>query len=163
MAVNTATKPLKRHKNKCRLRETQLELEEFQASSRDLETELETQLSQLEHSNRELKTVVGKLQSENEGLQVSYCAVRSSTKTKQECAPSSIWYRHSNKGWSWLHIVLVSMSPHFLLLPCFHHLESSPFYFRYHWLLCLLTDSFMTSSRITRDSWEHVRLCGAIH
>lgn len=63
-------------KCKTKLRETQLELEEFQASSRDLETELETQLSQLEHSNRELKTVVGKLQSENEGLQEKLSTVQ---------------------------------------------------------------------------------------
>lgn len=50
-------------------REAQLELEEFQASSRDLEAELETQLKQYEASNRELRAMVTRLQADNEGLQ----------------------------------------------------------------------------------------------
>ncbi|XP_077491584.1 nuclear distribution protein nudE-like 1 isoform X3 [Amblyomma americanum] len=50
-------------------REAQLELEEFQASSRDLEAELETQLEQFEASNRELRAAVGRLQADNENLQ----------------------------------------------------------------------------------------------
>lgn len=50
-------------------REAQLELEEFQASSRDLEAELETQLEQFETSNRELRAAVGRLQADNENLQ----------------------------------------------------------------------------------------------
>uniref|UniRef100_L7LXE7 NUDE domain-containing protein n=1 Tax=Rhipicephalus pulchellus TaxID=72859 RepID=L7LXE7_RHIPC len=49
--------------------EAQLELEEFQASSRDLEAELETQLKQYEASNRELRAMVTRLQADNEGLQ----------------------------------------------------------------------------------------------
>ncbi|KAK8782239.1 hypothetical protein V5799_016420 [Amblyomma americanum] len=52
-----------------RWREAQLELEEFQASSRDLEAELETQLEQFEASNRELRAAVGRLQADNENLQ----------------------------------------------------------------------------------------------
>ncbi|XP_075559223.1 nuclear distribution protein nudE-like 1 isoform X3 [Dermacentor variabilis] len=50
-------------------REAQLELEEFQASSRDLEAELETQLKQYEASNRELRAMITRLQVDNEGLQ----------------------------------------------------------------------------------------------
>uniref|UniRef100_A0A1E1X3K3 Putative lis1-interacting protein nude n=1 Tax=Amblyomma aureolatum TaxID=187763 RepID=A0A1E1X3K3_9ACAR len=50
-------------------REAQQELEEFQASSRDLEAELETQLEQFEASNRELRSAVGRLQADNENLQ----------------------------------------------------------------------------------------------
>uniref|UniRef100_A0A1E1XQJ7 Putative lis1-interacting protein nude n=1 Tax=Amblyomma sculptum TaxID=1581419 RepID=A0A1E1XQJ7_AMBSC len=50
-------------------RETQLELEEFQASSRDLEAELETQLEQFEASNRELRGALGRLQADHEQLQ----------------------------------------------------------------------------------------------
>uniref|UniRef100_A0A023GCB7 Putative nuclear distribution protein nude-like 1 n=1 Tax=Amblyomma triste TaxID=251400 RepID=A0A023GCB7_AMBTT len=50
-------------------REAQLELEEFQASSRDLEAELETQLEQFEASNRELRAAMGRLQADNENLQ----------------------------------------------------------------------------------------------
>lgn len=49
--------------------EAQLELEEFQASSRDLEAELETQLKQYEASNRELRAMVTRLQADNESLQ----------------------------------------------------------------------------------------------
>lgn len=50
-------------------REAQLELDEFQASSRDLEAELESQLAQYEASNRELRSMVARLQVDNEGLQ----------------------------------------------------------------------------------------------
>ncbi|XP_070379176.1 nuclear distribution protein nudE-like 1 isoform X2 [Dermacentor albipictus] len=50
-------------------REAQQELEEFQASSRDLEAELETQLKQYEASNRELRAMITRLQVDNEGLQ----------------------------------------------------------------------------------------------
>ncbi|OQR80317.1 nuclear distribution protein nudE 1-like [Tropilaelaps mercedesae] len=49
---------------KHRLAESQLELEEFQLSSKDLEVELETQLTQLEKENRDLK--VGKQKVERE-------------------------------------------------------------------------------------------------
>lgn len=50
-------------------REAQMELDEFQASSRDLEVELESQLAQYEASNRELRSMVARLQVDNEGLQ----------------------------------------------------------------------------------------------
>ncbi|CAN8003182.1 unnamed protein product, partial [Ixodes hexagonus] len=53
----------------CRLQETQLELEEFQASSRDLEVELETQLKHYESTDRELRSLLGRVQSENDALQ----------------------------------------------------------------------------------------------
>ncbi|KAH7985533.1 nuclear distribution protein nudE homolog 1 [Rhipicephalus sanguineus] len=56
--------------------EAQLELEEFQASSRDLEAELETQLKQYEASNRELRAMVTRLQADNEGLQVRHIGLR---------------------------------------------------------------------------------------
>ncbi|KAH9383581.1 hypothetical protein HPB48_025196 [Haemaphysalis longicornis] len=55
-------------------REAQLELDEFQASSRDLEAELESQLAQYEASNRELRSMVARLQVDNEGLQASAAA-----------------------------------------------------------------------------------------
>lgn len=47
-----------------------MELEEFQASSRDYEVELETQLKQYETSDRELRSLLGRAQSENDSLQV---------------------------------------------------------------------------------------------
>ncbi|XP_064478010.1 nuclear distribution protein nudE homolog 1-like isoform X2 [Ornithodoros turicata] len=56
-------------KYRLKLEETQVELEEFQASSRDLEAELEAQLEQYEKSNAELRSVAAKLQQENESLQ----------------------------------------------------------------------------------------------
>lgn len=56
-------------KYRLKLQETQLELEEFQASSRDLEAELEAQLQQYEKSNGELRSLAGKLQQENDSLQ----------------------------------------------------------------------------------------------
>lgn len=56
-------------KYEAKWREAQLELDEFQASSRDLEAELESQLAQYEASNRELRTMVARLQVDNEGLQ----------------------------------------------------------------------------------------------
>lgn len=51
-----------------RLRETQLELEEFQESSRELEAELETQLEQTESRNKELCSLSSRLQLECEAL-----------------------------------------------------------------------------------------------
>lgn len=55
-----------------RLSETQQELEEFQEGSRDLETELETQLEQAESKNKELSTANQQLKLECERLQVLF-------------------------------------------------------------------------------------------
>ncbi|KAH6943705.1 hypothetical protein HPB50_025630 [Hyalomma asiaticum] len=83
--------------------EAQLELEEFQASSRDLEAELETQLKQYEASNRELRAMVTRLQADNESLQVGLplhwrissefrCLVLQPSVNAQ----SGIWGTHAN-------------------------------------------------------------------
>ncbi|CAL1297807.1 unnamed protein product [Larinioides sclopetarius] len=53
---------------KKRYEETKLELEEFQESSRELETELEAQLEQTEARNRELKSLSARLQLECDSL-----------------------------------------------------------------------------------------------
>lgn len=54
---------------KTKLNETQLELEEFQESSRELEAELEAQLEQAETRNKELRSINNRLQMECENLQ----------------------------------------------------------------------------------------------
>ncbi|XP_022656212.1 nuclear distribution protein nudE-like 1-B [Varroa jacobsoni] len=51
---------------KSRLAESQLELEEFQLSSKDLESELETQLTQSEKENRDLKAAKQKIEAERD-------------------------------------------------------------------------------------------------
>lgn len=56
----------------CRYEETKLDLEEFQESSRELETELEAQLLQTETRNKELKTLSSRLQLECESLKVGF-------------------------------------------------------------------------------------------
>ncbi|EEC19288.1 hypothetical protein IscW_ISCW013782 [Ixodes scapularis] len=52
-----------------KLQETQVELEEFQASSRDYEVELETQLKQYETSDRELRSLLGRAIERNAFLE----------------------------------------------------------------------------------------------
>lgn len=56
----------------CRYEETKLDLEEFQESSRELETELEAQLLQTETRNKELKALSSRLQLECESLKVGF-------------------------------------------------------------------------------------------
>lgn len=66
---------------KRRLSETQQELEEFQEGSRDLETELETQLEQAETKNKELLAANQQLKLECERLQakLNSCQTESSS------------------------------------------------------------------------------------
>lgn len=56
----------------CRYEETKLDLEEFQESSRELETELEAQLLQTETRNKELKALSSRLQLDCESLKVGF-------------------------------------------------------------------------------------------
>lgn len=55
-----------------KLEETQTEFLEFQESSRELETEFETQVKQLEKKNNEYLTQISKLESENDQLRSKY-------------------------------------------------------------------------------------------
>lgn len=49
------------------------DLEEFQASSRELEAELETQLEAAENKNKELVAANSRLAMEVDGLRVGFC------------------------------------------------------------------------------------------
>ena len=53
------------------MEETRAELDEFQMSSRELETELEAQLEQAEQKNRDLTSGNERLQRETESLKVN--------------------------------------------------------------------------------------------
>ncbi|KAG8180180.1 hypothetical protein JTE90_017696 [Oedothorax gibbosus] len=57
---------------KMKFSEAQAELDEFQEGSRDLESELETQLTQAEARNRELAAANAQLQADCDRLQVGY-------------------------------------------------------------------------------------------
>ncbi|GFT97076.1 hypothetical protein NPIL_146541 [Nephila pilipes] len=66
---------------KRRFSDVQQELEEFQEGSRDLETELETQLTQAEAKNKELVAANSQLKVECERLQVKILRPHPSCRT----------------------------------------------------------------------------------
>lgn len=67
---------------KHKLSETQTEFTEFQESSRELETEYETQVKQLENKNNEYKSQLGKLEIENDQLKAKYAVYMNDTQHK---------------------------------------------------------------------------------
>lgn len=69
---------------KSRLEESQLELEEFQLSSKDLEAELETQLTQLEKENRDLKVAKQKVETERDLYADKFALVTTELKSQLE-------------------------------------------------------------------------------
>jgi len=56
----------------CSAESSQRDLEEFQAGSRELEAELETQLESAENKNKELVATNSRLSMEVDGLRVSF-------------------------------------------------------------------------------------------
>lgn len=67
---------------KLKLEECQQEFLEFQESSRDLETEYETQIKQLEKKNYEAVNQISRLEDENDNLKTRYNAYASDTQHK---------------------------------------------------------------------------------